>query len=505
MVVHMTWVDNAVIYQIYPRSFADASGDGVGDIAGIRSRLPYLRDLGVNAVWLSPWYVSPMADAGYDVADYRDIDPVFGTLTDAKEFIAEAHSFGIRVIVDIVPNHCSDQHPAFLAALAAGPGSPERELFHFYDEPLNDWVSHFGGSAWTQVPDGQYYLHLFAPEQPDWNWEHPRVREDFLTTLRFWLDLGVDGFRIDVADHLVKDLRANGGYTNQDGVHEIYRQWRKVLDSYPHEPIFVGELWAEPDELAKYLRPDELHTGFNFPFLVSRWQAGEMRDVIEVSLTMPGPATWVLSNHDVVRPVTRYGRDETGHHWLRPVQGWNADLALGLRRSRAAGLLCLGLPGCAYVYQGEELGLAEVEDIPESLLQDPRWIRSGFTDYGRDGCRVPLPWSGTVAPFGFSADGVTPWLPQPASWAGLTAAVQETDPASMLSLYRSALRLRPALTGALEWVDAPIGVLAFRRGEVTVIVNFTAEPVPLPPHTEVLLSSAPLDGALPGDSAAWLR
>jgi alpha-glucosidase len=502
-----SWIEDAAIYQVYPRSFADGNGDGIGDIAGIHQHLPYLRDLGMDAIWLCPWYVSPMADAGYDVADYRDIDPLFGNLTEAVDLISEAHLFGLKVIVDIVPNHCSDQHPLFQAAIKAGPGSPERELFWFRDEPANDWTSHFGGPAWTQVPDGQWYLHMFASEQPDWNWENPLVRQEFETTLRFWLDRGVDGFRVDVADHLVKDLSAPGGYFNQEGVHEIYRSWRKIADGYPQRGIFVGELWT-PD-LLDYLRPDELHTGFNFAFLSCAWDASAMREVISLTLethTSTGaPPTWVLSNHDVVRHVTRYGRANTAHYWMPDLDGSGADLALGTRRARAAALLLLSLPGCAYVYQGEELGLPEVEDIPTELLQDPRWKRSGYMDRGRDGCRVPLPWSGKASPFGFSPEGAEPWLPQPASWAALSVVAETEDPGSMLSLYRSALALRRSWRGDLVWVNLGHGVVAFTRGERMCVVNFSSSPVPVPEGREVILASVPVEDSIPTDAAVWLR
>ncbi|HEX6683648.1 MAG TPA: glycoside hydrolase family 13 protein [Candidatus Limnocylindrales bacterium] len=536
-VMNGRWIENAVIYQVYPRSFADGSGDGVGDIAGIRARLPYLRELGIDAIWLSPWYVSPMADAGYDVADYRDIDPLFGSLDAGVQLINEAHALGLKVILDIVPNHCSDRHPLFQAALAAGPGSPEREYFWFRDEPPNDWQSHFGGPAWTKVPDGQYYLHMFAPEQPDWNWEHPLVRKEFEQTLRFWFDLGVDGFRIDVADHLVKDLDTPGGYFNQEGVHEIYRSWRSIADGYPRKRIFVGELW-DPD-FTSYLRADELHTGFNFAFLSCPWDPGLIREIITTTLDthaeIGAPPTWVLSNHDVVRHVTRYGRTDTGHYWIPDLDGSNADLALGTRRARAAVLLTMSLPGCAYVYQGEELGLPEVEDIPFALLQDPRWMRSGGTDRGRDGCRVPLPWSGSAPPFGFSADGVAPWLPQPQSWAQLTAEAQDGDAKSMLELYRTALRLRRTWTseqplgrqtaggvavggvaaseqvvggaavGGLSWVELGEAVIAFRRGDLMCLVNFGGEPVALPAGGEVVLSSVRVTDSVPSDAAVWVR
>ncbi|WP_027347052.1 glycoside hydrolase family 13 protein [Hamadaea tsunoensis] len=526
------WWRHAAIYQIYPRSFADGDGDGVGDITGIRARLPYLRELGIDAVWLSPWYTSPQADAGYDVADYRDIDPLFGTLADAEAFIHEAHDHAIRVIVDIVPNHCSDRHPWFQAALAAGPGSPERELFWFRpgrgehgELPPNDWQSNFGGPAWTRVPDGQWYLHMFAPEQPDWNWDNPRVREDFERTLRFWLDRGVDGFRIDVADNLVKDPNLPDVATlpdgavmpwgDQEGVHEIYREWRKIADSYPQRAIFVGEVWLpDPVRFTRFLRPDELHTGFNFAFLSAPWEPAELRRTIDATLSthalVHAPATWVLSNHDVPRVVTRYGRAQTAHTWESSKTAHVADLALGTRRARAAALLTTSLPGSVYVYQGEELGLPEVQDIPEELLADPRWIRSGHTDRGRDGCRVPLPWSGDAPPFGFGPAGSTPWLPQPPGWAALTAEAEADDPGSTLSLYRSALRIRhaePDLLGEdMEWLPSSGNVLAYRRGRIGCMINFADPPVPLPVGAQVLLTSEPVDGdLLPTDVAAWFR
>jgi alpha-glucosidase len=531
------WWRTAAIYQVYPRSFADASGDGIGDLAGVRAKLPYLRSLGVDALWFSPWYVSPMADGGYDVADYRDIDPLFGTLADAEALITDAHAHQLKVIIDIVPNHCSDRHPWFAAALAAGPGAPERERFWFRagrgeqgELPPNDWQSHFGGPAWTRItePDGrpgEWYLHMFAAEQPDWNWNHPDVPADFHTTLRFWLDRGVDGFRIDVADHLVKDnelpdlasLPADRirPYRDQDAVHDIYRGWRAIADEYPHKPIFVGELW-DPDTVrfTRYLRPDELHTGFNFDYLSSPWNAGSLRHVIENTLashsTVGAVPTWVISNHDVTRPVTRFGRAETSYSHGRPI-GVAVDLAIGARRARAAALLGLSLPGCYYLYQGEELGLWEVEDLPLELREDPTLHRSNGADLGRDGCRVPLPWSGDAAPFGFGPDGSTPWLPQPAAWAAYTAQAQSGDRDSMLELYRRALRIRrtePSLaTGELRWLPSDDGVLSFRRGDgFACLVNLSPQPVALPRHECLLLASEPLvDLRLPVDTAVWLR
>ncbi|MFZ3469855.1 glycoside hydrolase family 13 protein [Streptomyces sp. 4.24] len=514
------WWREAVIYQVYPRSFADSNGDGMGDLEGIRSRLPYLKELGVDAVWLSPFYASPQADAGYDVADYRAIDPMFGTLHDADAVIREAHALDLRIIVDLVPNHCSDQHEWFKQALREGPGSPLRERFHFRPgagedgtEPPNDWESIFGGPAWTRVADGEWYLHLFAPEQPDFNWEHPAVQDEFRSILRFWLDLGVDGFRIDVAHGLVKapglpDLGRGGQlkllgnqvlpFFDQDGVHEIYRSWRTVLDEYAGDRIGVAEAWTPSAErTAMYLRSDELHQAFNFHYLNTGWDARALRATIDDSLDamrpVGAPTTWVLSNHDVVRHVTRFGGG-----------------VRGLARARAAALLMLALPGSAYVYQGEELGLPEVVDLPDSVRQDPAFARGEGQDGLRDGCRVPLPWSGTQAPYGFGDGGS--WLPQPADWAGLSVAAQTGDPHSTLELYRAALRIRrahPALGAgdAVEWLEAPEGVLAFRRGDFTCTVNTTDEPVRIPAPGTALLSSGDLadPDVLAPDTAVWWR
>ncbi|MGI9053455.1 MAG: glycoside hydrolase family 13 protein [Ilumatobacteraceae bacterium] len=522
------WWRSAVIYQIYPRSFADANGDGMGDLAGVRSRLEYLHRLGVDAVWLTPFYPSPQADAGYDVADYRDVDPLFGDLADADGLIADAHGLGIRVIVDIVPNHTSSAHAWFQAALAAGPGSRERARYLFRDgrgldgaEPPNDWGSTFGGPGWTRVLEadgspGQWYLHLFDEAQPDLDWINDEVRAEFESVLRFWLDRDVDGFRIDVAHGLAKDPAmpdlagrfergpAPSGHPHwdQDEVHDVYRAWRRITDSYPGDRIFVGEVWLHtPEQVARYVRPDELHTAFNFHFLLAPWDATAMRTAIDESMgplvAVGAPPTWVLSNHDVTRHVTRYGGGPTGR-----------------RRARAAALLMLALPGGAYVYQGEELGLDEVEDLPDELRQDPTFLRTEGRRKGRDGCRVPIPWGGSVAPFDFGP-GPTTWLPQPAEWAELTAAAQDSDPTSMLELYRRALAARrhlPALgDGELQWVDAAPEMLAFRRPPgFSCLVNFGAATADIPAEllagTGVLLASDGLDddGRLPPDTAVWL-
>ena len=528
------WHHTAVVYQVYLRSFADGSGDGIGDLAGLAARLPHLRDLGVDAIWLNPWYRSPMADGGYDVADYRDIDPVFGTLPEAEAVIQAAHAQQLRVILDIVPNHCSDQHRWFTAALKAGPGSADRARFWFRpgrgasgELPPNDWGSMFGGPAWTRVtePDGspgEWYLHMYAPEQPDLNWDNAEVRAEFEDVLRFWLDRGADGFRIDVADFLVKDpaLPDVAGlpagtrmpWEDQDGLRDIYRSWRRLIESYPGDRVLVGEMWLKPlTRLRPYLAGDQLHTAFNFDFLGAPWDPARLRHVIDTTLGSIGAAApWVLSNHDVTRHLTRYGRTSTGMDW-QPHPG-AADQALGTRRARAAVLLSLALPGSSYLYQGEELGLWEVEDIPDELIADPIFLRSEHRIRGRDGCRVPLPWHPDAPGFGFGpAGGAAPWLPQPAAWRRLAAAAQAEDPGSMLALYRAALRVRAARDclddDSLTWLTAPDNVLAFRRpGRFACVVNISAAPVPLPPDADVLLASEELDdGKLPPDSAAWLR
>jgi alpha-glucosidase len=533
------WWRHAAIYQVYPRSFADTDGDGIGDLRGVRTRLGYIRDLGVDALWLNPWYVSPQADAGYDVADYRDIEPVLGTLGDALALIDEAHAMGLRVIADIVPNHCSVRHPWFRAALAAASGSPERERFLFRPgravdgaDPPNNWTSSFGGPAWERVtePDGspgEWYLHQFAPEQPDFNWANPEVHAEFESVLRFWLDRGVDGFRVDVANALVKaaglpDLPPGAEwdrapFVDQDGVHEIWREWRRVIDSYPGDRVLVGEVWVpRPERFARYLRPDELNSAFNFDFLRAPWDAGAMRTVIDTTREthrfVGASPTWVLSNHDVPRHVTRYGRADTSYGFGHAQRGVPTDVSLGTRRARAAALLTFALPGGVYVYQGDELGLWEVEDLPDDVRQDPMWLRTNHADGFRDGCRVPMPWSGDEPPFGFAPEGAAPpWLPQPTAWKGLTVEAQVGREDSMLSLYRDALRVRrttPALAHAdMAWLPADPQVLAFTRGEsFACVVNMTPAGVALPPHAEIILASGPLDGGrLPTDTAAWLR
>ncbi|MDI6101274.1 glycoside hydrolase family 13 protein [Actinoplanes sp. NEAU-A12] len=508
------WWCDAVIYQVYPRSFADADGDGIGDIGGIRARLGHLRDLGVDAIWMGPWYPSPMADAGYDVSDFRDIDPVFGTLAEAEALIAEAHETGIRIIVDIVPNHVSSEHPWFTAALRSG-DAPERDYFWFRKSqsmPTN-WTGEFGGTTWTRTPDGDWYLHLFTPEQPDLNWEHPAVRAEFEGILRFWFDRGVDGIRIDSATLLCKDPAlpevVDGEphpFHDRDAVHDVYRSWRRVADEYQDRAL-IGEVWMpEVERFTDYLRPDELHAAFNFDFLGCAWDPALLRACVnrtlEAHATVGAPPTWVISNHDVTRHVTRYGRSDTTFSFENNLDGTPVDLELGTRRARAAALLTLSLPGSAYVYQGEELGLWENESIGEDRIQDPMYARRGHT---RDGCRVPLPWSGDEPPYAFTT--ATPWLPQPAEWKDRTVRAQTGDPNSMLELYRAAIRLRRTLSPEFAWLGLGADVLAYTRGaDFAFVLNLSGFPVPMPEHRTRMLASGPLDGdLLPQDTAVWLR
>ena len=509
-------------YQVYVRSFADSDGDGVGDLPGITSRLPYLRDLGVDAVWLTPFYTSPQHDHGYDVADYHDVDPLFGDLDAADRLLATAHDLGLKVIVDLVPNHTSSDHAWFQVALAAGPGSRERARYLFREgrgvdgsEPPNNWRSVFGGPAWTRVEDGQWYLHLFDPTQPDLDWRNPEVAEMFEGVLRFWLDRGVDGFRVDVAHGLVKEegLRDQRGTLtaghsgamverslddepmwDQPEVHDVYRQWRRVLDEYDGDRMAVAEAWTQTTEsMVRFVRPDELSQTFNFAWLLADWSATAFAEVIRGTLAAMQPVgsapTWVLSNHDVVRHPSRYGGGDRG-----------------LARARAATLAMLALPGSAYLYQGEELGLEEVDVAPEDW-QDPASLRTG--EKGRDGCRVPIPWEGTLPPYGFGPGDGQPWIPQPDTWADLSVAAQWDRAGSTLEFYREALRCRRELTLGLAdevlLVEEQPEVLRFTRDGMTVVLNCGSAPVPLP-DGDVLVSSGPVeDGKLPADTAAWLR
>nr|WP_285725747.1 glycoside hydrolase family 13 protein [Psychromicrobium sp. YIM S02556] len=567
-----SWWRDAVIYQVYPRSFADSSGDGLGDLPGVTGKLEYLQELGVDAVWLSPFYRSPQADAGYDVADYRDIDPIFGSLADFDAMLAKAHTLGLRVIVDLVPNHTSDEHAWFVEAVAAGPGSPERARYMFRDGkgqhgelPPNNWQSIFGGPAWTRLvdPSGnpeQWYLHLFDTKQPDLNWENPEVRAEMESVLRFWLDRGVDGFRVDVAHGMIKaeglpdwsgaaamvqgdsaadDSDADNAaateaaqipapepspFFDQDGVHEIYRAWHQLLEEYDGDRMMVAEAWVEPAErLARYVRPDEMQQAFNFDFLLAGWDAVRMRDAIDSSLAadaaVGAPSTWVLSNHDTVRHTTRFGlKDPTLFPKGIAADDEQPDEALGLRRGRAAAAIELALPGSAYLYQGDELGLPEHTSLPAAVRQDPAFFRTHGVERGRDGCRVPLPWVAAEPGYGFShgaAEHRAPWLPQPESFAHYAADQQLGVAGSTVEFYRAALALRNRHhlgLGTLHWnaeTDEARGVLSFNNNGVTVLANFGTVPMELPAGATVILSSAgPATGfsgdTLAPDTAVWL-
>jgi len=543
-IVTAPWWRQAVVYQIYPRSFADADGDGLGDLKGILSKDDYLAQLGIDAVWLSPFYPSELADGGYDVAHYRDVDPRLGTLDDFDAMLERLHSHGIRVVVDIVPNHTSDQHEWFQEALAAGRGSAARERYIFRDgtgpggdEPPTDWVSMFGGPAWERVADGQWYLHHFAVEQPDLNWANPEVRADFVATLRFWSDRGVDGFRVDVAHMLTKDLTEplpsaaalaalpiDGSHPvlDRDDVHDVYAEWRSVLDAYDPPRTAVAEAWVAPARVPLYASATSLGQAFNFDLLEADFDAAQFRQIVQHNLDLAArsgsSSTWVLSNHDVVRHATRYGlptpgrtpegrpADRHGRQWLLAGGVDALDGAGGIRRARAATLFLLGLPGSAYLYQGEELALHEVADIPADRRQDPTHARSSGFDVGRDGCRVPLPWSDEGPSFGFGPGPAH--LPQPAWMARHAVSTQEDDPGSTLNLYRQILRLRRELLSGedLQWRETGSpDVLRFaRHAGWEVVTNFGSTDVPLD-DAEVLLSSGPLrDGVLPSDTTVWV-
>ncbi len=538
------WWRHAVIYQIYPRSFADGNGDGIGDLPGIIDRIPHLADLGVDAIWLSPFYPSPQKDAGYDVSNYCDVEPIFGTLKDAEVMFDRAHELGMRVIIDIVPNHSSDQHEWFQAALKAGPGSRERARYIFREGkgengelPPNNWVSQFGGPAWSRITEadgqpGQWYLHLFDSTQPDFDWNNPEVAEFFRDVMSFWLEKGADGFRVDVAHGMVKEaglpdavlldkrsLGDRGPAWDQDGVHEIFRDWRKHVTSFGEDRILCAEAWVLPlSKMAHYIRPDEMHQAFNFGYLATGWNGEALRKVIDESLEafggVGGPSTWVLSNHDVVRHASRFALEyaiDDQPSGFGPKSTVLPDAELGLKRARAATTLMLALPGSAYLYQGEELGLPDSLDIPDEFRQDPTFFRTNGKIYGRDGCRVPIPWAADEPAFGFNNTGES-WLPQPKVYGELARDRQAGAAGSTLELYRSLLRARADYdlgTGSLSWLEGfPAEVVAFSNGKVTVVANTGSAPVELPAG-KILQASGPLSGAegrtLPTDTTVWLE
>jgi alpha-glucosidase len=526
------WWRHGIVYQVYLRSFADSNGDGIGDIAGLIDRLPHIADLGADAVWVNPWYTSPFNDGGYDVADFRAIAPQFGSLEDADRLISEAHRLGVRLMIDMIPNHSSSEHPWFREALTAGPGSTARQRYHFLpgggrrgEKPPTDWPSFFGGPAWTRVDDGEWYLHLFDVSQPDFNWTNNEVRAEFESILRFWLDRGVDGFRVDAAPGLAKDptysdlgrpfdLEETGPqhpFWDRDPTHEIFREWRALLDRYGDRAM-VAEAPVARARVAAYRRRNEFHQAFDFAFLKAGWVpsrlASVIADSIEGAVSVGSAPTWVLSNHDEVRHPTRFGlpQDVAPTRWLAEGPAELLDAALGLRRARAAALLMLALPGSVYVYQGEELGLPEVWDLPDDVRVDPVWERSGHAEKGRDGCRVPIPWTSEGPSFGFG--DAAGWLPQPEEFGSLAVSKQIADPGSMLSLYRHAIALRRRHAPAdlsISMLELGPEVLGFARSSgLTCVVNMGASSIPLPLGEVILSSNSLLDGRLQPNDAAWI-
>ncbi|KQR93942.1 MAG: glycoside hydrolase family 13 protein [Microbacterium ginsengisoli] len=525
------WWRSSVVYQLYLRSFADSDGDGIGDLGGVTARLDHIARLGVDAIWLNPCYPSPNRDGGYDVADYTVVDPLYGGMPAFERLRDACRARGIRLMMDLVPNHCSDQHPWFQAALRAGAGSPERARFHFREgrgsggeEPPNNWRSTFGGPAWTRVPDGQWYLHAFDTSQPDFNWEHSEVAEMFDGVLRTWFDRGVDGFRIDVAYAMVKapglpdldDPEGDNPYLwNQPGVHAIFERWRRIADSYTPPRTLLGEVWLPPAAIADYVRPGELHQAFYFDLMQQPFEAAAFERSVRETFAALDPAgggpAWALNSHDVHRSVSRYGLVEpepvrsADPNALRTRARGRVDVALGTSRATAALMFVLGLPGSVFLFQGEELGLPEVQDLPDSARRDPIWERSGGEEHGRDGCRVPLPWSGDAPPFGFT-EGIS-WLPLPDWFRDFTVAREEHDE-SVLSFYREAIATRRTIDPAapLEWIATERDdVLAYRRGALTCVVVFGGEPFKAPVGwgSRVLSSSSAPD--CPTDTASWFR
>ena len=543
------WWRSGVIYQIYPRSFADSNGDGIGDLPGITSRLASLSELGVDAVWLSPFFRSPQKDAGYDVSDYCDVDPLFGTLADFDDMLKRAHELGLRVLIDLVPNHTSSAHRWFVDALASPAGSAKRDFYHFRDGrgpsgelPPNNWLSLFGGPAWTRTvhPDGtpgQWYLHLFDSSQPDLNWSNPAVQSAFEDILRFWLDRGVDGFRVDQPHAMAKaaglpdhpDLaRAGAGFIEgeaappmwfQEEVHPIFRRWRSILDSYPGNRAMCGEAYVLPlSFMALWVRPDEFQQTFNFRFLNSDWNAATLFATINESFeafdSVGAPSTWVLNNHDVIRSSSRFGglqikatdSDGVGPNDPQP------DRELGLRRARGAALFMLGLAGSAYVYQGEELGLPEHTTLAPEFRQDPTFFRTNGKRVGRDGCRVPLPWeAGMGAANGFNVSGAS-WLPQPDVYREYSRDQQSGVAESTLELYKHALRLRRELKlgeGSFEWLPEYCNNLSlgYKNGDILVVHNFGHQPIDLPAGEVIASSLAGMRAGhqLATDQTVWIR
>lgn len=534
------WWKTACIYQIYPRSFNDTTGNGLGDLNGITAKVKYLDSLGIDAVWLSPFFPSHLYDGGYDVDDYMNVDSRLGTLEDFDNLVKELHSHGIKIYVDIVANHTSIHHKWFEEAIKAEPNSVERNRYIFRDGkgkngelPPNDWPSHFGPEAWTRIVEpngklGQWYYHMFAPQQPDLNWANPEVREHFKTILKFWGDRGVDGFRVDVAHGMSKDLTEpfkskptlspmmeDDPIFDRDENHVIFREWRKLFNSYTPSLSAVAEANAEKaSRRILYAREDELGQAFNFDLLKSPWDAEHMFNVIDANTNLAkeyGTAsTWVLSNHDKVRHVSRYALPNGTDYkaWLMTDgQSPMPDYLVGTARAKAATMLMLALPGSAYIYQGEELGLREVANIDTGLLQDPVWTNSKNKFKGRDGCRVPIPWDGSKN-FGFTKG--EPHLPMPEWFKNFAVEALELSPKSFLNFYRTAIKLRRKLTidDSFKWIENPDrNILHFARSKKWhSFTNLNSEPVAIPKCREVIMSSGPVNGKfVPANTTIWYK
>ena len=503
------WWERGVIYQVYPRSFQDSDGDGIGDLAGIETRLDHIVELGVDAIWLSPIFPSPMADFGYDVADYCDVEPMFGNLSRFDRLLAAVHARGLKLLLDFVPNHSSDQHPWFIESRSAR-DSAKRDWYIWRDPapgggPPNNWISDFGGSSWEwDAATGQYYLHAFLKQQPDLNWRDPELRAAMTDVLRFWLDRGVDGFRMDVLWHIVKaeglpDNPVNPDWTpdhnerdrlvqlystDQPEAHAITAAFRALADSYGDRAL-IGEIFLPNAHHARWYgtpeRP-EVHLPFNFQLIENAWDASVLRRVIadyEASLPDFGWPNWVIGSHDAPRIAARIGEAQ----------------------ARVAALLLLTLRGTPTLYQGDEIGIGEVA-IPNERLRDPREMRQPGLGLGRDPSRTPMPWD-DAAFAGFSA--VEPWLPLNDDWPTRNVAAQARDPHSMLSLYRALLVLRrteDALSiGDVKLIDAPDGVLAYERihgdRRLRILLNFTSSDVVIDWRGTPLLSTFG-DDAMPG-------
>jgi alpha-glucosidase len=486
------WWQKGIIYQIYPRSYQDSNGDGVGDLPGIIQRLDYIQSLNVDAVWLSPIYPSPMHDFGYDVADYVGIHPMFGTMADFDRLLAETHRRGMKLILDLVPNHTSDEHPWFIES-RSNRDNRKRDWYIWRDPapdggPPNNWLSHFGGPAWTfDERTGQYYLHQFVKQQPELNYRHPEVLPAILDVMRFWLDKGVDGFRVDVIwlmlkDDQFRDEPLNPAWDgvkpfgklrhiyveNLPGVHDIIRQMRSVLDEYS-ERMMVGEIYLPNQELVKYYgrNSDECHLPFNFQLINLDWDARTIRravDAYESVLPPDGWPNWVMGNHDQHRIASRVGAGQ----------------------ARVANMLLLTLRGTPTTYYGEEIGMENVP-IPPEFVQDPPAVNQPEIAHivGRDPERTPMQWDST-ANAGFATAGVTPWLPVAEDYAERNVARQDEDPTSMLALYRALTRLRraepPLHVGDYASVEAGVDdVFAYLRthsgaARFLILLNFGSEP-----------------------------